>query len=81
MYRRLMHSYQRNAFTILDRYDIFYGGHKSDVGVVSGCRRRFLDWYGFRFTTTFWNVFVIELRDSVVFGSADGYEFWKFVWV
>jgi hypothetical protein len=30
-------------------------------------RRRFLDCNGFRFPTTFWNTFVIELRDSVVF--------------
>jgi hypothetical protein len=26
-----------------------------------------LDWYGFRFSTTLWNVFVIELRYSIVF--------------
>jgi hypothetical protein len=25
---------------------------KSDAGVVSRLRRRFLDWYGFRFSTT-----------------------------
>jgi len=31
------------------------------------CRGRFLDWYGFRIYTTLWNVFVIDLRDSVVF--------------
>jgi hypothetical protein len=61
-----MRTYQDTAFTILDRYDILYSGHKSDAGVGSG-RRRFLDSYGFRFSTTFCNMFVIELRDSVVF--------------
>jgi hypothetical protein len=62
-----MRTYQHTAFTALDRYDILYGGHKSDAGVGSGRERRFLDLYGFRFSTTFWNVFVIEVRDSVVF--------------
>jgi hypothetical protein len=62
-----MHTYQHSAFTVLHRYDILYAGHKSDAGVGTGRRRRFLDWYGFRYATTFWNVFVIELRDSVVF--------------
>jgi len=62
-----MRTYQHTAFAVLDRYDIFYGGHKSDAGVGSGRRRQFLDWYGFRFFTTLWNVFVIELCDSVVF--------------
>jgi len=28
-------------------------GHESDAGVGSGRRRRFLDFYGFRFSTTF----------------------------
>jgi hypothetical protein len=37
-----MRTYQYTAFTVLDRYDIFYGGHKSDAGVGSGRRRRFL---------------------------------------
>jgi hypothetical protein len=27
----------------VDRYDIFYGGHKSDADVGSGRRRRFLN--------------------------------------
>jgi hypothetical protein len=47
--------------------DTLYAVHKRDAGVGSGRRRRFLDLYGFRFSTTFWNVFVIELRYSVVF--------------
>jgi hypothetical protein len=34
-----MGTYQHTAFTILDRYDVLYGGHKSDAGVVSGRRR------------------------------------------
>jgi len=61
-----MRTYQHTAFTVLDRYDILYGGYKSDAGVGSGRRRRFLDLYGFRFSTTFSNVFLIQLRDSVV---------------
>jgi len=48
-----MRTYQNTAFTVLDTYDIFYRGHKSDNGVGSGRRCRFLDWYGFRFSTTF----------------------------
>jgi hypothetical protein len=38
-----MRTYQYTAFTLLDRYDMLYAGHKSDVGVGSGRRRRFLD--------------------------------------
>jgi hypothetical protein len=62
-----MRTYQHNTFVVLDRYDIFYGGYKSDAGVGSGRRRRFLDSYRFRFFTTFRNILLIELRDSVVF--------------
>jgi hypothetical protein len=62
-----MRTYQRTAFAVFDRYDIFYVGNKSDAGVGSGRRRRFLDLYGFRFSTMLWHAFVIELRDSVVF--------------
>jgi hypothetical protein len=62
-----MHSYQHTAFTVLERYDILFGEQKSDTGVGSGRRRRFLDSYGFRFSTMLWNVLVIELRDSIVF--------------
>jgi hypothetical protein len=65
-----MRTYQHIAFAVLDRYDTFYGGHQSDVGVGSGRRRRFLDLYGSRFFMTLGNVFVIELRDSVVFSVA-----------
>jgi hypothetical protein len=67
IYRRRMCSYQHTAFTVFYRYDTLYTGHKSDASVGLGRRRRYLDWYGFRFSTTFWKVFVIELRDSVVF--------------
>jgi hypothetical protein len=28
-----MRTYQLTTFTVLDRYDIFYGGYKSDAGV------------------------------------------------
>jgi hypothetical protein len=48
-----MHTYQYTAYTVLDKYDILYAGQKSDAGVGSGRRRRFLDLYGFRFSTTF----------------------------
>jgi hypothetical protein len=67
IYRRRMRTYQHIAFTVLDRYDILYGGHKSDAGVASGRRRRFLDLCGLSFFTTFCNEFVIDLRDTVVF--------------
>jgi hypothetical protein len=62
-----MRTYQHPAFAIVDRYDTLYCGHKSDAGVGSGRRRRFLHLHGFRFSTTFYSVFVTELRDSVVF--------------
>jgi hypothetical protein len=62
-----MRTYQYTAFNVLDRYNILYGRHKRDAGVGLGRRRRFLHSYGFRFSTTFWKVFVIELRSSVVF--------------
>jgi hypothetical protein len=51
-----MRTHQHTAFNVLDRYDIFYAGHKSDASVGSGHWYRFLDWYGFRFSTVFWNV-------------------------
>jgi hypothetical protein len=47
-----MRTYHHTAFTVLDRYDILYGGHESDAGVGSGRWRLFLDWYGFHFSTT-----------------------------
>jgi len=72
-----MRTYQHTAFTVLDRYHTLYGGHKSDAGVGSGRRRRFLDWYGFWISTTLWNVFVIELRDSVVFSVVQTVMEWK----
>jgi hypothetical protein len=65
-----MRTYQYLAFAIVDRYDTLYCGHKNDAGVGSGRRRRFLDLHGFRFSTTFYSVFVTELRDSFVFSVA-----------
>jgi len=47
-----MRTYQHTAFAVLDSYDIFCGGHKSVTGVGSMRRRRFLDWYGFPYSTT-----------------------------
>jgi hypothetical protein len=38
-----MRTYQYTAFTVLDRYDVLYAGHKSDASVGSGRRRRFLN--------------------------------------
>jgi hypothetical protein len=67
IHSRRMRTYQHITFTVLDRYDIFYGGYKSDAGVGSGRRRRFLDSHGFRFSTTLRDILLIELRDSVVF--------------
>jgi hypothetical protein len=49
----------------------YHGGHKSDAGVGSRRRRRFLDSHGFRFSTTLWNEFLIELRDSLVFSVVE----------
>jgi hypothetical protein len=69
IYRRHICTYQQTAFTVLERYDILYAGHKSDASVGSGRRRQFLDSYGFRFSTTFLKGFVIELRDSSVFSG------------
>jgi hypothetical protein len=66
-----MRTYQHIALAVLDRYNTFHGGHQSDVGVGSGRRRRFLDLYGLRFFMTLGNVFVIELRDSVVFSVVE----------
>jgi hypothetical protein len=67
-----MLTYQHTAFTVFDTYEILYVGHETDASVGSGRRRRFLDWCGFRFSTTLWNVFVIELRVSFVFfGGTD----------
>jgi hypothetical protein len=62
-----MRTYQHTAITVPDRYHVLYAGHESDASVGSGCRRRFLDWCGFRFSTTLWDVLLIELRDCVVF--------------
>jgi hypothetical protein len=62
-----MRTYQCTAFTVLDKYDTLYVVHKSDASVGSGRRRRFLDWYLFYLSITLWNVFVIDLRDSVLF--------------
>jgi hypothetical protein len=44
-----MRTYQHIAVTVLDRYGILYGGHKSDAGVASGRRRRFLYCMDFAF--------------------------------
>jgi hypothetical protein len=67
IYRRRMRTYQQTAWTDLDTYDVLYGGHKTDAGVGLGSRRRFLDICGFPFSTSYWNIFLIELRDSIVF--------------
>jgi hypothetical protein len=50
IHRRRMRTYQHTASAVLDRYDILYGGHKSDAGVGLWRRRRSLDLYGFRFS-------------------------------
>jgi hypothetical protein len=46
-----MRTYHHTDLTVLDRYDIMYGGQKSGAGVGSCRRSRFLDSYGFRFST------------------------------
>jgi hypothetical protein len=62
-----MRTYQQTVCTDLDTYDILYAGHKTDAGVGLGRRRRFLDSCWFPFSTSFWIIFLTELRDSVVF--------------
>jgi hypothetical protein len=59
IYRRRMRTYLHTAIAVVDRYDIFSGGHKSVAGVGSGRRRRLLIWYGFCFSIRLWNMFVI----------------------
>jgi hypothetical protein len=82
IYSRRMHTYQHTAFTVLDRYYILYAAHKSDAGVGLGRRCRFLDWYGFRFSTTLWKMFIPELRDSVLFSVVQTVmEFKRITWV
>jgi hypothetical protein len=44
-------------------------GTKATPASVLGVDVRFLNWYVFRFSITLWKVFVIELRDSVVFSA------------
>jgi hypothetical protein len=51
-----MRTYQHTAFTLLDMYDIFYGGVKSVSGIGSGSQRLFLDWYAFRSSPSLWDV-------------------------
>jgi hypothetical protein len=65
-----MRTYQETACTDIDIFDILYAGHKTDLGVGLGHRRRFLDCCGFPFSISFWNIFLTELRDSVVFSVA-----------
>jgi len=54
-----------------------YTGEENDAGVGSGCRRRLLDWYGFRFPISLWKVFEIVLCESVVFSVVQRV-LWKF---
>jgi len=61
-----MRTYQHKAFTVLDRYDILYAGHKCDAGVGSGRRRRFYRLIWSLLLHKFLKVFLIEVRDSVV---------------
>jgi len=37
-----MHTYQHTAFTVLDKCDILYVGHKSNDGIGLGRRRRLI---------------------------------------
>jgi hypothetical protein len=66
-----MRTYKHTPFAVLDRYDILYGGHKSDAGVGSGCRRRFLD--DFASPQRLKSVGKRIARLRCVFGSTDGY--------
>jgi hypothetical protein len=72
MYRTRMHSYQDTAFAVLDKYDILYGGHKTDAGVGSGRRRRFLD-VDFASPRRQKRVRNRTERISCVFGVIEGY--------
>jgi hypothetical protein len=62
-----MRSYQQTVCTDLDTYDILYAGHKTDTGVGLGCQRRFLDSCGFPLFSSYWNIFLTEMRYSIVF--------------
>jgi len=46
---------------------MYYTQDETDTGVGSGRRRRHLDRHEFRFSISLWDLFVTELRDSVVF--------------
>jgi hypothetical protein len=61
-----MRTYQETTCTDLDTYYILNAGHKTDAGVGLGLRRRFLDSYGFLFCTSYSNLFLTELRYSIV---------------
>jgi hypothetical protein len=63
-----MRTYQHTAFTLLDRYDLLYGGHKNDAGVGS---------YGFIWISLLQKS-VKRVRNGTapfrcVFGSTDAY--------
>jgi hypothetical protein len=66
-----MRTYQHTAFTVPDRYDIFYLGYNFDAGVGLGRRRRFLDLYGFRFSKKLRNMFLIEVCNFIVFSAVE----------
>jgi hypothetical protein len=73
MHHRLMRSYQDTAFAVLGRYDILYGGHKSDAGVG-------VDFYivvDFASPRPLKRVSNKTARISFVFGSTEGYGVWK----
>jgi hypothetical protein len=50
---RRMSTYQHIVITLLNRYYVLFTVGKSDAGVGLGRRRRFLDFHGLRFSTTF----------------------------
>jgi hypothetical protein len=62
--------------------DTLYAEDKSDAGVGTERRRQFLNRHEFRFSTTLWNAFLIELLDSVVFSVVQTVmEFERFGWL
>jgi len=69
-----MRIYHHTAFTVIERYYIVYHGHKSDAGVCSGRRRRFLFDIDFASAQCFETFRNRCARFRCVFGSTDSYE-------
>jgi hypothetical protein len=72
-----MSTYQHIVTTFLNRYDILFAVDKSDAGVGSGRRRRFLDFMDFASPQRLKRVGNRTSRFRCVFGSTNGYRVQK----